>query len=365
MPRANWRQRCEEAGFKFHSMDGVYWDERACYRFTLDQVETLETATEALHQMALEVVDAIVRRGDYERFAIPDSHAAYVEQSWRAREVSLFGRFDFSWDGTSAPKLLEYNADTPTALIEASVAQWHWLEDVKPDADQFNSLHEKLIERWATIAAPGSTIHFAAMRDNEEDWGNVDYLRDTALQAGLQAPFLMLDELGWNGTAFVDADDAPVETLFKLYPWEWLVREEFAAHLHTATTRMLEPPWKMLLSNKALMVALWEQFPGHPNLLAASFNANDVAGERVQKPFFSREGANVTLHTQTGDIAEGGDYGEEGFIYQAYAPLPKFGNSYTAVGSWVIGDAAAGMGLREDATLITKNTSRFLPHYFV
>jgi glutathionylspermidine synthase len=35
------------------------------------------------------------------------------------------------------------------------------------------------------------------------------------------------------------------------------------------------------------------------------------------------------------------------------------------VGSWIIGDEAAGIGIREDESPITKNTSRFLPHYFV
>jgi glutathionylspermidine synthase len=36
----------------------------------------------------------------------------------------LYGRFDLAYRGDGPPKLLEYNADTPTALFEAAVVQW-------------------------------------------------------------------------------------------------------------------------------------------------------------------------------------------------------------------------------------------------
>ena len=89
----------------------------------------------------------------------------------------------------------------------------------------------------------------------------------------------------------------------------------------------------------------------------------------MKKPLLSREGANISIHTAGGDIATGGDYGEEGFVYQAFHPLPNFAangeDNYMVVGSWIIGDEAAGIGIREDESPITKNTSRFLPHYFV
>jgi len=61
--------------------------------------------------------------------------------------------------------------------------------------------------------------------------------------------------------------------------------------------------------------------------------------------------------------AAGGTYGDEPAICQAFRPLPKFGDSYTLIGSWIVDDEAVGMGIREDATLITRDTSRFVPHY--
>jgi glutathionylspermidine synthase len=327
-----------------------------------------------LHALCLKAVEEVVSARRFGEFGIPSAFHDFVAQSWRRSEPSLYGRFDLSWDGSGEPKLLEYNADTPTALLEASVVQWRWLEDTHPAADQFNSIHEKLIARWQAIRTSWnrSVLHLACVRDSEEDFSNTEYLRDCALQAGWDARPLFIEDLGWNGKRFVDRENAPVEALFKLYPWEWLVREEFGAHLTGDPTAWIEPPWKMLLSNKALLVVLWELYYGHPNLLPAYFDDKRLAGEYARKPLLSREGANVTLRKRfgprAGTLEEPGGYGQEGFIYQGLAPLPEFGGPhsprYPVIGSWVVGEQAAGIGIREDDSPITRNTSRFIPHYF-
>ena len=366
-PRPDWRRRCEEAGFTWHSMGGVYWDESACYAFDAAQIDHLEAVTAELHKMCLQAAAEVVRARRFAHFAIPEAFHEFVAASWRNAEPTLYGRFDLSWDGRGEPKLLEYNADTPTALPEAAVVQWHWLEDLKPDADQFNSLHEKLIERWkglATLAGP-NRLHLACVRDSPEDLGNVEYLRDCALQAGWEARSLPIEALGWDGARFVDLEDQPVRTLFKLYPWEWLVREEFGAHLLHLPAQVIEPAWKMLLSNKALLVALWDLYPNHANLLPAYFDDAAFKGEYVKKPLLAREGANITLKTKDAELSpEDGGYGSEGFVYQGLAPLPDFDGRYPVIGSWIVDDQPAGIGIREDSSPITRNSSRFVPHYF-
>jgi glutathionylspermidine synthase len=381
-PRPGWQAEMEQLGFRYHSVGadggrGTYWDESRCYRFTAAQVDTLEAATADVHEMALNAAQHVVAAERYEEFAIAPPWRPIVARSWQAfldgapQGLSLFGRMDFCYDGAGPPKLLEYNADTPTACLEASVAQWHWLQAVHPDADQFNSIHEHLIAAWQRLhtASRAQRLHFSAVADSEEDWGNLEYLRDTAIQAGWPTFALAVDRIGFNGTAFVDEFNVPIEMLFKLYPWEWLVNEQFGpalAHaLASARLQVLEPAWKMLLSNKALLVVLWELYPDHPNLLPAYADAARLASRYVRKPKLAREGANVQW-VEAGAVVEstGGDYGAEGYIYQALAPLPRFGDDYTLVGSWLIDGAPAGIGLREDTSRITRNTSRFVPHYF-
>ena len=367
VPRVDWTAKVEELGFYFHTMDGVYWDERACYRFTAEEIDKLESATAELQERCIDAATKVIESGDYKRFAIPDPFITLIEKSWKDEEKSLFGRFDLSWDGTGEPRMLEYNADTPTALVEASVVQWYWMQDVHPKADQFNSLHEKLIERWKEMAADlpaDRLVHFACTADSAEDQGNLDYLRDTATQAGIDAHPIDISAIGWDGLRFVDEDNRPITALFKLYPWEWMVREEFGANLLHRTTRVIEPPWKMLLSNKAILPVLWEMFPNHPNLLAASFEPGKFSTDFVKKPLYSREGANVSITSGGKTLEEPGDYGAEGFIWQAYHELPVFSGNYTVIGSWIVGEEPAGIGIREDSSPITKNSSRFVPHYF-
>lgn len=360
-PRTQWQSRVEALGFHFHTLDGApYWRDDACYRFSSAQIDTLEAATNELHALCLEAVDRIIRTDRFADLGLDAFAAGLIERSWRRREPALYGRMDLSYDGHQPPRLLEYNADTPTALLEASVVQWQWLEEVHPAADQFNAIHEKLLARWQQILAPHSHVHFAACYDSDEDAATCDYLLDTCLQAGHAAEALDVQDIGWNGRDFIDRGDRPMAHLFKLYPWEWMLSEAFAPHLAQSRLQWLEPAWKMLLSNKAILPLLWEYFPGHPNLLPASRQRAEVPGPVVCKPFWGREGRGIAQI----DAGHAGPPETPFCIYQALAPLPVFAGRHALVGAWVIGDDAAGIGIREDADAITRDTSQFVPHYF-
>ena len=368
-PRRDWREHVErDLGFVFHTInDAPYWDETACYVFTAAQIDELEAATGELEEMALELVDRVVRAGDaaYAHLRIPQLAWAAIERSWKTGEKNLYGRFDLRYDGGGPPQLLEYNADTPTAVFEAAVVQWDWLEALWSGRDQFNSIHEKLIEAWRQFGLGQNRVYFSAVKDHAEDGGTVDYLRDTAIQAGLDTARIDIEDIGWDGGRFLDLDDRPIEALFKLYPWEWIVGEPFGEQLLSGVARVIEPAWKMVLSNKTALALLWEMVPGHPNLLPTSFDPGAISGPVVRKPIFGREGANVQVIEGGRVVAEtGGGYGTEGFVYQAHAPLPGFDGNYPVIGSWVVASQPAGIGIREDDTAITRDTSRFLPHYF-
>ncbi|MGE0735344.1 MAG: glutathionylspermidine synthase family protein [Alphaproteobacteria bacterium] len=367
-PRPDWRAKVEALGFNYHTMYGQeYWVEDHCYVFSAAQIDALDDATNELHQMCLKAVDRVVREKLYHRLAIPDDAVPYIETTWNRQDPEVYGRFDIAYDGVNPPKMLEYNADTPTALLETSVVQWYWLKDMKPEADQFNSVHEKLIDTWKQVGgllSPGALVHFASVVENQEDFGNTEYMRDVCSQAQLNTVHIDIADIGWNGSRFVDLENRPIQVLFKLYPWEWLAREQFAQHILSDTTAFIEPAWKMILSNKAILPILWEMFPDHPNLLPAYTSPERLGDSYVKKPFLSREGANVTIVTPDRTFGNAGEYGAEGFIYQRYQPLQAFDGFYPVIGSWVIGGKAAGIGVREDANPITDNLSRFLPHYF-
>jgi glutathionylspermidine synthase len=366
-PRPDWRAKVEALGLDFHTSEREsggepYWWEAASYAFSSAEIDLIEEATEALHQLCLEAVDRLVAAGDLGRLNIPEPFWPWVAQSWRRRDADLYGRFDLAFAGGNPPKMLEYNADTPTALLEAAVVQWYWLEEVKPGCDQFNSIHEKLIAAWAELRhlhPDTARLHFAGVLDEPEDLRTLEYLRDVCGQAGWPTEQLDIAQLGWNGRVFTDLAERPIEALFKLYPWEWLLREKFGEQLLADCAAFIEPPWKMVLSNKAILAVLWEMFPGHPNLLPAAFARDKIAGPCVQKPVHGREGEGVRL-IAAGEAALKAD----DRIYQAGCPLPVFDGMHALIGSWVIAGKAAGIGMREDRAPVTTNASRFVPHYF-
>ena len=378
--RPNWRAYAEEVGFHFHSFDGeAYWDETAYYQFSLQQIEEdLEAPTEELHQMVLDMVGDITRSERMlSQLNIPREYWSYVWNSWNKGEPHLYGRMDFVYDGTGPAKLLELNYDTPTSLFETGFFQWAWLEQqikngVLPGrADQFNSLHDKLEQAFAEIAL-AQPFYFSSVRDNIEDKGTVEYLMDIALQAGIDARYIALEDIGELKGQFFDEHDQAIFGLFKLYPWEFMLQEDFGKVVLTSNTQILEPAWKMLLSNKGILPLLWERYPDHPNLLPAYFETPEsgpLAASWVRKPLFSREGANVELVTESGTtVSAQGPYADGNYIRQQFQALPKFRDetrhqdSYTMIGSWLVGDSAAGICIREDQSLITKDSSRFLPH---
>jgi glutathionylspermidine synthase len=343
-PRANWEDKVESIGLAWHTPDGQkYWDESAYYQLNSAEVDELEKAANDLHMLCIQAAQKVIDGNRFAELGIPHDAVPFICNSWERDDFSLYGRFDFIFDGKNPPKMLEYNADTPTALVEAAVAQWYWLQDFSSSSDQFNSIHEKLIAAWKQFAAknPG-TVYLGALKDTPEDDQTVLYLEDVCRQAGLPTRQLFIEDLGYDAGArqFVDLENQPVRNYFKLYPWEWMWHETFAPYLKFEPCVFIEPMWKMLLSNKGLLPILWEMFPGHPNLLPAFFSREELdacpaasRGMVVQKPKLSREGANVSILGPRGTVQEtGGDYGEEGYVFQAMAPEVSFDGNHPVMG---------------------------------
>lgn len=365
-PRHQWQEKLENLGFGYHSIDEVYWDETAYYEFTMQEINQLEKATAELWQMYLVAVEYVISKNLFFKFHIPEWFRNSIIESWEQDFPSIYGRFDLGFDGNNI-KLLEFNADTPTSLFEGSVAQWHWLQDKFSDHDQFNSIHEKLIDYWKYLKPflKSNDVHFASLT-NIEDVTNVEYMRDCASQAGLETSYIPVENIGWaeDIKEFIDENGEIMKSIFKLYPYEWILEENFGRKIaeNINKTQWIEPAWKILASSKAMLPVLWELYPNHP-LLLESYSEPRHLLNYAKKPIYSREGANISLFKNHIPIEQNsGVYGKEGYIYQQYFDLPNFSGNYPVIGSWIIGQDAAGIGVRESVNLITNNQSRFVPH---
>ena len=383
-PREGWQAKVEALGLVFHTDDGEngaggpYWDESAFYSFTARQVDELEKATLTLNDLCLKACEHVITRRDWAAVGIDAAAGDLVARSWEQDEVTVYGRFDLVYDGNRPPKMLEYNADTPTALLEAAVVQWHWAQERDKKFDQFNSIHERLIEAWGRVKKEvGPAVWFTSMGDSLEDFITVTYLRDTAVQAGLQTESISLEDIGCREQTnqFFDLQGREMKVIFKLYPWEWMLADQFGKHVQRSLTRWLEPPWKMVLSSKGLLAVMWELFPDCPYLLPTYRDPGPLGGGKerqgfgtyVEKPLRSREGANVRIVENGREIAATGGPYRGPCVYQAVCEPPQMGtpggaSARPVIGSWMVNGYACGIGIREDSGPITGNKSRFVPH---
>ena len=329
-PRNNWQKEVEKIGFGFHSLEVPYWDESACYSLSLSEVSQIENSTIELWDMCLKSVQHVIDNKLYARFGIPDFIIPHIEKSWDQDVPSIYGRFDFSYNEGKL-KLLEFNADTPTSLYESGIVQWYWLQDFNKNKDQFNSIHEKLTGYWKYLVdyLNKGTVHFSCVKESLEDLTTTEYMRDCAMQAGLETKLIFIEDIGWdeNEEIFADMENEPISNLFKLYPWEFLLNEGFGKNIPVDKNQLMwiEPSWKMILSNKAILAILWELYPDHPNLLRTHFDLPSDLKSYAKKPFLSREGSNISL-MKDGQMLENstGEYDESKCIYQELFELPAF-----------------------------------------
>ena len=389
--RPNWKTKLNNLGFYFHSIDQngnlvddeekrfIYWREDVAYKFSEREIINLKQSTQEVHLMCLHMLDEIIKKGDLNRLHIPYKAQHLVQESFLKKEPSLYGRFDVIFNDNGVVKFLEYNADTPTTIIESAIAQEFWQKEQHSEKRQFNYLHEKLINRFKQIKNYYNidNLHLGCFFSSIEDLCNVEYLVKCAQHAGFHAKAFDILKLGIdNDGNFLDDDDYIIELIFKLYPWEMFFQEDIFYSFDTNKTKWIEPIWKAALSTKAILPILWEMFPNHPNLLPAYFDENKITDNFVKKPIFSREGANIEIiENKKITLKTDGIYKNNGFIYQQLNkihPIKAIETTgweiskevFPVLGSWIVGDEPVGICVREDIIPITNNTSYFIPHYY-
>lgn len=367
-PRNNWEQIVLDQGLKWYETeDGKYWDESCYYQFSMPEILQLEVSTNELQRLCLQAVDHIIENNRFDELHIDKKFIPAIKRSWdKDMPISIYGRFDLGYDpDTNQIKMFEYNADTPTSLVEAAVIQWHWKNDKFASCDQFNSIHERLVAAWQRQIQATNIDHFhLACSPSAEDETTISYMGVCIDQAGGSCVAMHIDDIGWDSkrSRFVDLDDSTIYAAFKLYPYEWMVGEEFGPHMLETHTLWIEPYWKMILSNKGILPILWELNPGHPLLLPAYFS-EQKSGSWVKKPIFSREGANIEMSKNGQTVASTqGLYGDGPCIWQKTFDIKTFDGHYPVIGSWIVDGESAGMGIRESQNVITDNFSRFIPH---
>lgn len=326
--------------------------------------------------MCMEILPDLLHDRDYlDRLFIPSDLTQYLEKTLE-HPTSILGRMDFCYDGVNPPMLLEYNADTPAILYETAFYQMEWLDhmiklgEFNASTTQYNNLQNDLIASLKSKTNLLKKLYFTCYEGSQEDLMTVEYFSNCAKLAGISTEFCYFEDLTPSSTGEIyDKKGLPIQALYKLSPWEWLLDEpKYTSMLHQCSTHFIEPFWKLLFSNKLLLTKLWERFRGSTNLLPAYTEDNPshkyIIHDCVRKPVYSREGENIQIITNNTILEQtSGPYTETGFIYQKRYHHLNYDNNYAIIGVWIIDGRPSALGVLEQhgSTIINK-ASKFVPH---
>lgn len=374
----------EEIGFYWHTdTDNTAYIADEIVQVTSEEADAYYEASNELYEMFAEAGEYVIENDLFHELGIPFNLVDAVKMSWE-NDVHwhLYGRFDLAGGLDGKPiKLIEFNADTPTALFETSILQWAMLKaNGMEESHQFNNLYEAIGDNFKRLILmeenvesfhehyEGWKILFSSVKGNEEEESTVKLLQTIATEAGFNTEFAYMEDVEFSGQDGIFYNDENYEYWFKLYPWEDIgIEESDLAMLLTQIIEnqkaiVLNPAYTLMFQSKAFMKILWDLYPNHPLLLETSFEPLQGIAQ-VEKKIFGREGANTIIVDENENIIEEteGAYGEFPSIFQEYVEFPtdSKGASYQAGVFYAY--EGCGLGFRKGG-LILDNASKFVGH---
>jgi len=374
----------ESLGFVWHtdSDESSYISDELVVISKLE-AEAYYAATNELYDMYIEAAEHVVENNLFHEIGIPFNLIETIKESWENDiHWHLYGRFDLAGGIDGKPiKLLEFNADTPTALFEIAIIQWAILkQNNMEESSQFNAIYEALIDNFKRLVTLEEDVShfeekyddwkflFTSIRGNSEEENTVRLLQHIANEAGFETAFAYIDDVEFDPEEGIFVGDENYELWFKLIPWEDIALEEsdlamlLSNIIKNQKAIIFNPAYTLLFQSKGLLKILWDLYPNHPLLLESSFEPLN-GQKQVKKPIFGREGGNVSILDENATELESvdGDYANHKMIYQAYTKLATDteGNSYQAGVFYAY--EACGLGFRK-GNLILDNMSKFVGH---
>ncbi|RUM56877.1 MAG: glutathionylspermidine synthase [Nautilia sp.] len=376
------KEYLESIGFYWHTDKDLsdYIDNKVVV-ITPEMAENYANAVNELYDMFIEAAQYVIDNNLFYELDIPFNLVDIIKESWE-NDVHwhLYGRFDLAGGINKPIKLIEFNADTPTALFESSIIQWALLKANGIDEGmQFNFIYEALRDNFKRLATldenidnfdevyEGWKILFSSVKGNLEEENTTRLLQSIAEEAGWNTNFAYIDEIEFSDEG-VFFEGEKYEFLFKLIPWEAIAIEEpELAEIMTNIVKnkqaiFLNPAYTLLFQSKGIMKILWDLYPNHPLLLETSFEPLENK-KQVIKPTLAREGANIEIIDENREVLakEEGEYNNFKKVYQEFVELEKDeeGNYYQA--GVFFAYEACGLGYRKGG-LILNNLSKFVGH---
>jgi len=375
----------ESIGFTWHTdADKSSYITDEVVSLSESEAEAFYNATNELYDMYVNAAEHVLENDLFHELNIPFNLVEVIKESWE-NDVHwhLYGRFDLAGGLDGKPiKLIEFNADTPTALYETAIIQWALLKANNLDEmTQFNSLYEALKDNFKRFITLDTDVEkfeeyykdlnwkilFSSISGNDEEEHTTKLLQHIASEAGYQTEFEYIDKVEFSDEG-ISKNAELYEFWFKLIPWEDIAIAE--GELAVILTELIKnrkaiifnPAYTLLFQSKGILKILWDLYPNHPLLLESSFEPLQNK-KQVEKPCFGREGANIAIINSDNSLEfkTEGEYHNFKPVYQEYTEFAKDtqGDSYQA-GVFYAYEACA-LGFRKGGVILD-NGSKFVGH---
>ncbi|MFA2808508.1 glutathionylspermidine synthase family protein [Bacillus mycoides] len=312
---------------------------------------------------------------------------------------SVISRFDFALTEDNRIKMLEFNSDTPTFIVECFQMNGKVCEEL--DYDDPNANQERLLSSGITKAVMEFTkgmedpnVVFTAHPEHIEDWNTTMYLSGLC---HVENKVMPMTELRITDDALVDRDGIPIDVLYRqTYPIEDLIEDqdpetgdlvgvELLQLVKEGKLFIINPLSAFLLQSKSIQCLIWglaeegafytseEQKWIKEYMLPTYLEPDLFFGKSpfVQKPSFGREGDTITIRDKDTNIMIRNaheTYKSSLPIFQKYTELPVvFLETEKGIeklsyvfGAFLIAGKASSIGIRAGEK-ITGNESYYLP----
>ncbi|MBU1668743.1 glutathionylspermidine synthase family protein [bacterium] len=377
----------ENIGFYWHTdPDATPYVAGEIVEISSDEADAYYEAVNELYEMFAEAGEYVIENELFHELGIPFNLVDAIKMSWENDiHWHLYSRFDLAGGIDGRPiKLIEFNADTPTALFETSILQWAMLKaNGMEGSHQFNNVYDAIKDNFKRLIMmeddiegfeehyEGWKILFSSVKGNEEEESTVKLLQTIANEAGFVTQFAYMEDVEFSAGDGVFYNDENYEYWFKLFPWEDIAIDEgelamlLTQIMHNQKAIILNPAYTLMFQSKAFMKILWDLYPNHPLLLETGFEPLQGIAQ-VEKKIFGREGANTIIVDENENIIEerDGEYAEFPSVFQEYVELPTDANGESYQAGVFYAYEGCGLGFRRGG-LILDNYSKFVGHRVV
>lgn len=362
------------------------WDETSAYLLDRAEVGQLLDDLAPMVTMGREAVDFLLE-GEWGTLGIPRTTFEQVRDSFDSEELEFITRYDFAHMGQGEYKLVGIDADSPRGVLETAQVQRTWLWDKFAErtrthqVSQLNSIPELAMEALRQLRTQSRfpTLTLAQTGDEAgEDWLTTSYVKGLAESAGWDVRTCRVRDLRWLGRerAWVDGDGRQVTTLYKNAPWDMMLRQAAARDLLAHgdhLENLFEPPWKLILSNRAMLPALWELFPRSPLLSPASIVSAEGLGPNTVTSTLMPTSSRTEMGTLRGRpftswADEPKDFSSQRMLAHRRLEVPKRHQDrsgvyrFTYLSLYTVAGTMAGISFRETRMPLLGTHSTVRPH---